>query len=317
MRPVIFGDVHETKPRFPLTVTRAGIVNFETPIRLVVNGERYTSIATIDIFVDVPATKKGAHMSRNIEAIDEIFKNHEVEVDFNAIGDYAVKLAKKLADKHYYASRIEVDIVFQLPYEKLAPSSGAKSYSVARVIVGSRIYKSEKETETSKILGVEIEGMTVCPNSINMTRDYAREALAKAGFSEEEIDKILSLVPVSAHNQRGTSRLLIETDSSVNIPIFDLINIIEKSLSSPVYPILKRVDEQSMVINAHMNPRFTEDVVRYMIGLFLKKFGDSLPKNTIVIASQRNYESIHAHDVMAEISGFVGELMKEINENGY
>jgi len=316
MRPIICRDVHETKPQFPLTVTRAGIVNFETPIRLLVNGEKFVCIATVDIFVDVPATKKGAHMSRNIEAIDEIF-NHDIEVDINDVGDYAVKLAKRLAEKHYYASKIEVDMVFQLPYEKSAPSSSAKSYSVARIIIGSRIYRGDKDYEVSKIVGVEINGMTVCPNSVNMTKDYARDILSKEGFSSEDIEKILSIVPVSAHNQRGSSLLLVETNPESKVQIFELIDIIEESLSSPVYPILKRVDEQSMVIHAHKNPRFTEDVVRYMIGLFLKRYGKILPKDTFIVASQRNYESIHAHDVMAEISGLLGELQKEIEENGH
>lgn len=316
MKSVIYSDVHESRPRYPITVTRAGIVNFETPIKLVIGGEKLVCIATIDILVDVPATKKGAHMSRNIEAIDEIFTNHDVEVRIENLGDYSVKLAKRLAEKHYYASRIEVEMVIQIPYEKSAPVSGAKSNSVARILLGSRIYRGGEGEEVTKLLGVEIEGMTVCPNSVNMTKDYAREELRNSGFSDEEIDKILEVVPVSAHNQRGTSRLLIETDENTDVPIFDLIEIVEKSLSSPVYPILKRADEQFMVISAHRNPRFTEDVVRYMVGLFLRKFGNKIPSDSLLVASQRNYESIHAHDVLAEIVGTVGELMNEIEING-
>lgn len=44
--------------------------------------------------------------------------------------------------------------------------------------------------------------------------------------------------------------------------IEDLIEIIEKCGSCPVYPILKREDEKFVTETAYNNPKFVEDVLR-------------------------------------------------------
>ena len=306
-------DVHESKPPVKVSVSRVGIVNFKRPIQLIFNGSKVTAVTTINIFVDIPRTKKGAHISRNIEAIDEIFENGELEVDADRFTDYAVKLAKKLSQKHDYTNHIEVELETELPVEKKAPKSHIKSYSIVRVSAGSEIYKENGENEKIfKTISVELEGMTVCPNSYKMTMDYAREKLKEKGFSEDQIEVILNTVPLSAHNQRGTGRIKIKSKKDVKIKISEIVSVIEESMSSPVYPILKRVDEQYMVIYAHFNPRFTEDVVRHMVGLLVKKYGNKIPDDAFIIASQQNYESIHAHDVYSEIKGYFRDLKAEI-----
>jgi len=42
----------------------------------------------------------------------------------------------------------------------------------------------------------------------------------------------------------------------------DLVRIVEGSMSSPVYELLKRPDELFVVEHAHLQPRFVEDSVR-------------------------------------------------------
>ncbi len=313
MIEILSVDVHESKPNISIPVSRVGIVNFKRPISIKYNSNKMTFTATIDIFVDIPSSKKGAHISRNIEAIDEIFENGNMEFFLDELPEYAVKLVEKLAKKHDYANHIEVRIRGEIPVEKEAPISKVKSYTLVRVIAGAELCKNGAKITKYRILGVELEGMTVCPNSYKMTMDYTREKLKKLGFSDAEINKVLSAVPLSAHNQRGTGKLIIKSEEKLLIKIDELVRIVEKSMSSPVYPLLKRVDEQRMVIDAHRNPRFTEDVVRFMIGLLVKNYSNSIPDNAFVIASQRNYESIHAHDVYSEIRGVFKELKEEMN----
>ena len=43
------------------------------------------------------------------------------------------------------------------------------------------------------------------------------------------------------------------------------MEIVEQSMSSPVYELLKRPDELFVVEHAHLQPRFVEDSVRFAL----------------------------------------------------
>ena len=75
-----------------------------------------------------------------------------------------------------------------------------------------------------------------------------------------------------------------------------LLEIVEDSMSSEIYELMKRVDEAAVVEKAHRRPRFVEDCVREMIGGVLERLPD-LPDDTFVSARQENLETIHQHNV--------------------
>jgi len=82
-------------------------------------------------------------------------------------------------------------------------------------------------------------------------------------------------------------------------------------MSAPIYELLKRPDELFVVEHAHLQPRFVEDSVR----LSLKGALDAMPAlgdGDFLFARQINFETIHAHDVLAEREGAVGELRAEL-----
>ena len=74
---------------------------------------------------------------------------------------------------------------------------------------------------------------------------------------------------------------------------------------------MKRPDELFVVEHAHLQPRFVEDSVRLSIKGALEAMPD-LADGDFVFARQINFETIHAHDVLAEREGTVGELRAEI-----
>ena len=83
-------------------------------------------------------------------------------------------------------------------------------------------------------------------------------------------------------------------------------------MSAPVYELLKRPDELFVVEHAHLQPRFVEDSVR----LSLKGALEAMPEladGDFLYARQVNFETIHAHDVLAEREGTVGELRGELD----
>ena len=86
-----------------------------------------------------------------------------------------------------------------------------------------------------------------------------------------------------------------------------LIDIVERSLSSPTREILKRRDEAELVYAAPLNPKFVEDVVRSVLEQVVEKFA-SLPGEVEVAVMSLSKESIHKHDAMAERVTTLAEL---------
>ena len=83
-------------------------------------------------------------------------------------------------------------------------------------------------------------------------------------------------------------------------------------MSSPIYELLKRPDELFVVEHAHLQPRFVEDSVRHALSTVLERYPD-LADTDFLFSQQVNLETIHRHDVLAERSGTVGELRRELD----
>src|SRR5207247_2350360 len=133
------------------------------------------------------------------------------------------------------------------------------------------------------------------------------------GFNDDEIARIFDAVPVATHNQRGLGTLHIGCPEGCDIELeaADLLEIVEDSMSSEIYELMKRSDEGAVVEKAHRRPRFVEDCVREMIGGVVERLGD-LDDDSFVSARQENLETIHQHNVVAERFGLLGELRHEL-----
>ena len=146
--------------------------------------------------------------------------------------------------------------------------------------------------------------MTACPCAQEELTGRARERLEADGFSDDEIERIFDAVPVATHNQRGIGELHLGRPEGVDVDIDapDLLHIVEQSMSSEIYELMKRSDEATVVEKAHRNPRFVEDVVREMV----RRVADAYPAlrdGGFVLARQENLETIHRHTVVAERCG--------------
>ncbi len=164
-----------------------------------------------------------------------------------------------------------------------------------------------------RLVGVEAAGINACPCAQGLVRGRASERLLEAGFADDDVDRILELVPLATHNQRGRGTLYLGTQGRVDAE--QLVTIVEGSMSAPVYELLKRPDELFVVEHAHLQPRFVEDSVR----LALKGALDAHPSlrdEDFVFSRQVNLETIHTHDVLAERYGTVGELRRELAGGG-
>ena len=163
----------------------------------------------------------------------------------------------------------------------------------------------------TKLIGAEVVGMTACPCAQEIMTDNARKQLEDIGVDNRKIAEFLHRVPMATHNQRGRGIISIEVSTDYFISLEKVIAIIERSMSSNVFELLKRADEAMVVQTAHKNPKFVEDCVRTMANNVVKEFKD-LPDDAIVTIKQINEESIHRHNAFAERVATIGELRKEI-----
>jgi MptA/FolE2 family GTP cyclohydrolase len=160
-----------------------------------------------------------------------------------------------------------------------------------------------------RVVGVEATGINACPCAQGLVRGRAAERLADAGFEEGDVERILELVPLATHNQRGRGTLYVGSSSAIDAE--QLADVVERSMSAPIYELLKRPDELFVVEHAHLQPRFVEDSVRAALATVLEEH-PALDDGDFLYSRQVNFETIHAHEVVAERYGTVGELRAEV-----
>jgi GTP cyclohydrolase I/GTP cyclohydrolase-4 len=247
-------------------------------------------------------------MSRFEEVVNEAIG----EVVLSESPFRAETLAQHIAElvrERQGALRAEVGIAARYPEHKPAPVSGVSTQEIYTLL--GRAIASERGTR--RIIGVSATGMTACPCAQELVSARARAGLQDDGFSEEQIEQVFERVPVATHNQRGLGTLQIGCieECVAEIDATALLAIVEGSMSSEIYELMKRVDEVEVVEKAHRRPRFVEDCVREMIAGVVSTFPE-LDDASFVSARQENLETIHQHNVVAERHGLLGELRQEI-----
>jgi GTP cyclohydrolase IV len=302
-------DVQAQLPTLHVSLSRVGVTGVEKVIRIRQNGGEQLFHAGLECFVDLGPRQKGAHMSRFEEVVNEAIGEVILgEASFRAetLAQHVAELVRARQD----AQRAEVTIEARFPEHKPAPASGITTQEMYTVL-GSAV---ASERGTRRLIGVQAQGMTACPCAQGLVEGRSRERLLATGFSDEEIDKVFENVPVATHNQRGLGTLRIGCTERCDddIDALVLLRIVEESMSSEIYELMKRADEAEVVEKAHRRPRFVEDCVREMVGGVLRAFPD-LADAAFVAARQENLETIHQHNVVAERFGTVGELRAEVS----
>ncbi len=302
-------DVQILRPEVPIGLSRVGATGIKKLVEVRREGKRpIILISSFDVFVDLPAHLKGVNLSRNFEVIDEVIETLTARPIEN-IEDLVVEVAKHLLDRHEYATKAEAKMAAELIMRKRTPKTGQRTQEVVKIFGEATI---SRDGRSLVFVGVEVTGITVCPCAQELVRARAAERLAEMGIESEMVQKILDVVPVASHNQRGRATLKVQVTDSFKVPIAKLIDIAKASMSYETYEILKREDELEVVEAAHRNTRFVEDGVRIMAAELLRAFPDA-PDDVIAFLRQENEESIHQHNVVAERYATIGELRNEID----
>jgi GTP cyclohydrolase-4 len=302
-------DVQACVPDYPINLTRVGVTGVKKLVKVERGGDErpIVLISNFEVFVDLPSDRKGANLSRNFEVIDEVLEE-AINRPVYEIEELCGEIAKRLLSRHEYASRAEVKMKSEYVVRRQTPVTKVTCQEVVDIF-------AEAVAQTGgylrKTVGAEVVGTTACPCAQEIVKDQMARELAKLGVAPQSAAEFIERLPVATHNQRGRGSISIEVRNRRCVSIDRLIRIVEESMSSKVYGLLKRPDEAVVVARAHCNPKFVEDCVRTMAQKTVEAFAD-LPDDAVVTLKQINEESIHQHNAFAERTAKIGELRAEL-----
>lgn len=100
-------DVQSRPAELRYKLTRVGVTGVRKPVS-VRRPERDLTLTTdFDIYVDLPATMKGSHLSRNLEVVSAVV-DESVQEPVVSLEDLCADIAHTLLERHDYANTSEV-----------------------------------------------------------------------------------------------------------------------------------------------------------------------------------------------------------------
>lgn len=292
-------DVQAAEAPRPYRLTRVGVRGVKKPVTVHRPGQEATGVvAAFDLFVDLPKTQKGTHMSRNLEALADIL-DEEVAEEAPSLENLCRRLAVRLLERHDYATHAQVHAEADYFLTRTNPG-GKPSVEAYRLLAEAEAFRpgtGQGRPRTARRVGVQVVGMSACPCAM----ETVRHKLAGAGRD------LPADLPFITHNQRNRVTLVLDLPGEADVEAADLVAVCEESLSAPTFELLKRGDESDLVLQAHENPRFVEDVVREVLHKAHARYG-SLGAATKVFVSSEAEESIHKHNAYAERTTTFGDL---------
>ena len=216
-------DMQATPDRREIAIDRVGVREVVYPIRLRTReGGEQGSIANVSMYVALPHTQKGTHMSRFIEVLEA----HACEP---ITPEMFPGIARAIRDR-LNAKEAHIEAAFTYFMKKKAPVTGIESLMDYKVT-----FACTANGEDDFIMTVAAPATSLCPCS-------------------KEISAY------GAHNQRCEITASVRFEGTMWIE--DLVEICERSSSLEVFALLKRPDEKYVTEHAYDNPKFVEDIVR-------------------------------------------------------
>src|SRR3989337_482148 len=228
-------DLQASPPEIALALSRAGVAGVQKAVRIRRGDAETVMAAVIDCTVDLAADQKGVHMSRFPELFEEAIEL-VVEREALLVEVLAEHIASRVVEPQG-ALRAEVSIRAQWPIHRRTPVTQLATQEMV-TLCG---IAAASEDGTRRAVGVEATGINACPCAQGLGRGAASERLHDAGFDSGDVEKILELVPIATHNQRGRQTLFVGSEQDLDAEL--LVDIAERSMSAPIYGLLKRPDE--------------------------------------------------------------------------
>ncbi|MEB3859773.1 MAG: GTP cyclohydrolase MptA [Desulfurococcales archaeon] len=277
------------KPDTPIKLDRVGFEGLAR--RVTIRGPEGPIALDLDIsvYIDLGPERRGAHLSRNVEAVVDALNDVEESWSIEA---YLDAIARRLLEKHAYATQATVKA--RTTYHVDVEYAGIRGKEPVGVEV--RVHRLRGGGKTW-VVSVSVRGMTVCPSS--------QAAIA----SIKGIDARLA----PGHSQRVLLRGSVASKGKM-VRIEDLASTLFSCFSAPTFTLLKRMEEARLVMEAFANPKFLEDVVREAAFKVAERFGGLIGYDALVEVEAWSQESIHPHNLYSYKRGTIRDILLEYGE---
>ena len=261
-------DTQDQSPNIQLSLDEVGISDFRAQITVTRGTKIYRYTTNISVVINLPANRKGVHMSRLIESISEILSKKARKEDFFSLEEMSIQVLKELNTRHSFEiGNIVLNFDFFTP--RITPVSKKTSMESYQ----GRLKTDYRHGKISHELSLGTFGSTACPHALANSKNNR------------------------THIQRAYGEVTLKGETS-EIPDMEIISkILDQSFSSPTYSLLKSEDEQWVINQMFDNPLFVEDVTRNLLENTASTF---INHKLEISAKVTSLESIHKHNVISK-----------------
>ena len=275
-----------------------GMDEIAVPVRLAnPDGIIVQSPARVAAYVNLKrADARGIHMSRLYLHVDRHLSSEPLTPCSLR------RLLRDFLDSHADLSdRARIGIRFDHMIRRPAlasDNSGWKTYPVTiNASMDAGGFAVEVETE--------VLYSSTCPCSAALARQLIQEQF-DADFPEgQALDRHQVIawlgseagIRATPHSQRSSAHVRVRLAAGFDLPIIDLIDLIESALQTPVQTAVKREDEQAFALLNGQNLMFCEDAARRM-----QEALDADERIVDFWLRAAHLESLHPHDAVAYAS---------------
>ena len=278
------------------TLDRVGMSNIKLPIMVQTDNYAPQQVsASAEVFVNLgDAQAKGIHMSRLYLLLDQL--STESELTLTTLTSLLQNFIKSHQEISQHAF-VKFSFDYHLRRKSLiSEKHGWKAYPI--IIIG-KLINNQLELE----LQVDVPYSSTCPCSAALARQLIQKQFIRDYDQQTMLDKdeILNWlgstqgIIATPHSQRSIAQVKVKLNKlSQEFPIVELIDLIEKTLKTPVQAAVKREDEQEFTRLNGQNLMFCEDAARLLQNALNQqiKFDDFWLRIN-------HYESLHAHDAIS------------------
>ena len=277
-----------------------GMDGIALPIRIhAADGSMLQVAATVDAAVDLAdASARGIHMSRLYACLQ------------NALAGEGVtpaglrRVLQQFVDSQRGAStRARLAIRYDHLLQRKALASDNAGWKRYPVVIEAVL----AEGHLQLAMRCSVEYSSTCPASAALSRHrnaerFAGDFSAARPLSARVVQDWLASergMAATPHAQRSRADVRVELKPAFDeLPVVALVDALESALSTPVQTAVKREDEQAFAELNAANLMFCEDAAR--------RVAAALSADAHVArfeATVSHFESLHAHDAVARVSG--------------
>ena len=285
----------EARPGFGGELDRVGMDEIEMPVLIAgADGTAERVSARVAAFVDLrDAEARGIHMSR-------LYLHLDRHLSAEALTPCTLRrVLRDFLDSHATLStHAEVRIRFEHLVRRPALATANSGWRAYPVEIAARLDEGGFAAE----LAVRVQYSSTCPASAALARQLIQDRFAADFASRDTIarDEVLAWlgsdqgIVATPHSQRSTADVRVKLAHGFDLPIIDVIDLIEHALKTPVQTAVKREDEQAFALANGQNLMFCEDAARRM-----QRALDVDERIADFRVQATHHESLHPHDAVA------------------